>query len=348
MQYKEATVVEMARIQFQPSGREITSREGETVLAAALRKGLVLPYSCRSGSCGVCHARLIAGEIAPGGAASVEVLGASAWARDAILLCQAAARSSELVIEAKEIEALAGTEFCTLPARVLHLEPLSHDVTALTLGLMKGRGTLRFLAGQYVDLLLWDNRRRSYSIASPPHNTESVELHVRRVRGGRFSEHELSTIREQDLLHLTGPLGTFFLRDDPRPVIFVAGGPGFAPIAAMVEDLRMNKIRKSVKFYWGVRSRRDLYRLEQVGRWERELGLGFIPVLSKPDLDWEGRRGWVHEAILADYPDLSGVQVYTSGPPEMISAIRTSFPQHGLSEDMLYYDSFEPAVDTHK
>ena len=129
MQHKEATVVEMARIQFQPSGREITSRDGETVLAAALRKGLVLPYSCRSGSCGVCHARLIAGKIVPGGAASVEVLGASAWARDAILLCQAAARSSELVIEAKEVEALAGTEFCTLPARVLRLEPLSHFVS---------------------------------------------------------------------------------------------------------------------------------------------------------------------------------------------------------------------------
>ena len=333
----------MARIRFQPSGREVTSRDGETVLAAALRKGLVFPYSCRSGNCGICRARLISGEIAPG-AAPEEVLGIDARTRGAILLCQAVSRF-DLVIEAREIEALAGIEVCTLPCRVQSLEPLSHDVTAVTLGLLKGRGTLHFLAGQYVDLLLWDHRRRSYSIASPPGNTESIELHVRRVPGGRFSEHELSTLQEQDLLHVMGPLGTYFLRDDPRPAILVGGGTGLAPIVAMIEDLRVRGVRRPMKFYWGVRSRRDLYRRAQIGIWERELGVGFTPVLSRPDPDWEGRCGRVHEAVLADHPDLSGVQVYASGPPQMIAAIRESFPQHGLAGDALYYDSFDYAVD---
>lgn len=331
----------MTRIRFQPSGREVTSREGETVLAAALREGLVFPYSCRSGNCGICRARLVSGEISPG-AAPEEVLGTCA--RGAILLCQALARS-DLVIEAREIEAMAGFEVSTLACRVQRLEPLSHDVTAITLGLEKGRGTLHFLAGQHVDLLLWDNRRRSYSIASTPDHTESIELHVRRVPGGRFSEHELSAIQEQDLLHVMGPLGTFFLREDPRPAILVGGGTGFAPIAAMLDDLCVRGVRRPVKFYWGVRTRRDLYRHQQIAVWERELGAGFTPVLSRPDPDWEGRCGPVHEAVLADHPDLSQVQVYASGPPEMIAAIRTSFPQHGLAGDALYYDSFEYALD---
>lgn len=334
----------MAHIHFQPSGREITSKTGETVLDAALREGLVFPYSCRSGNCGICHARLISGEIAPG-AAPEGILGATACANGAILLCQAIAKSDELVIEAREIETLTGTEICTLPCRVLCMESLSHDVTALTLGLLQGRGTLDFLAGQYVDLLLWDNRRRSYSIASSPDNPESIELHVRRVPRGRFSEHELGALRAQDLLRLIGPLGTFFLRDDPRPAIFVAGDTGFAPVAAMVDDMCVRGVHRPVKFYWGVHSKRDLYRLEQIGRWEQVLGLGFTPVLSRPDPDWKGRSGQVHEAVLSDHEDLSKVQVYASGPPDMIAAIRTSFLRHGLPEDALYYESFEHTVD---
>ena len=334
----------MARIHFKPSGREISSRDGETVLAAALREGLVFPYSCRSGSCGICHARLVSGEVQPGTSPD-GVLDASALASGAILLCQAISSSDELVIEAHEIETLAETQVRTLPFRVTRLEALSHDVTAVTLGLLKGRGRLEFIAGQYVDLLLWDNSRRSYSIASTPDNTESIKLHVRRIPGGKFSDHELSTLKQQDVLRVMGPLGTFFMRDDLRPAICVAGGTGFAPVAAMIESLRIQGKRGPVEFYWGVRSRRDLYCLEQVSMWENEMGIRFTPVLSRPDLDWDGRSGWVHEAVLADYTDLSGLQVYASGPPEMIAAIRETFPEHGLAADALYYDSFEHAVD---
>lgn len=333
----------MKRVYFQPGGREITSRDGETVLSAALRQGLVFPHSCRSGSCDTCHARLVSGEIAPGATPRVEPASRTYESR-AILLCQAVPLS-DVVIEARELEAMAGMQVRTLSTRVLGLEPLTRDVTALTLGLAKGRGTLEFCAGQYVDLLLWDQRRRSYSIASSPADPEVIELHVRRVPGGRFSGQELPALKPRDVLPVMGPLGTFFLRDNPRPTIFVAANAGFAPVAAMMEDLRRRGTRRQMQLYWGVRSREDLYRQDQTGIWERDLGLEFSPVLSEPDPDWDGRRGLVHEAVLAEHSDLSGIQVYASGSSEMVAAVRTSFPRHGLQADALHCEPFVHAVD---
>ena len=333
----------MKRIYFQPGGREITSRDGETVLSAALRQGLVFPHSCRSGNCDTCRARLISGKIAPGAAPGVDA-NPHAGRSGAILLCQAVPLS-DVVIEAHELEAMAGMQVRTLSARVQALEPLSRDVTALTLGLAKGRGTLEFCAGQYVDLLLWDHRRRSYSIASSPADPEVIELHVKRVPGGRFSEEELHALKPGDVLPLMGPLGTFFLRDDPRPAIFVAAGTGFAPVAAMMEDLRRGGARKPIRFYWGVRSREDLYRQDQIRSWVRDLGIKFSPVLSEPDPDWDGRRGKVHEAVLSEHADLSGMQVYASGSSQMVAAVRAIFPRHGLCADALHCEPFSHAAD---
>ena len=325
----------MKRIYFQPGGREISSRDGETVLSAALRQGLVFPHSCRSGNCDTCRARLVSGKIAPGPHTAQS---------GAILLCQAVPLS-DVVIEARELEAMAGQQVRTLSARVLGVEPLARGVTALTLGLAKGRGTLRFCAGQYVDLLLWDHRRRSYSIASSPADPEVIELHVGRVPGGRFSEQELPALKPRDVLPVMGPLGTFFLRDDAPPVIFVAAGTGFAPVAAMMEDLRGRGMRRPMQLYWGVRSQADLYRLDQIGIWERDLGLEFSPVLSAPDPGWDGRCGRVHEAVLAEHADLSGMQVYASGPSDMVAAVRTSFSRHGLGADALHCEPFVHAQD---
>ena len=157
----------------------------------------------------------------------------------------------------------------------------------------------------------------------------------------------LNTLKKHDLLRLIGPLGTFYLREDTRPAILVGGGTGFAPLAAMIEDVSATNTSRQLKLYWGVRSRQDFYRLEQVHAWEQELGIEFTPVLSEPDSNWSSRCDWVHDAVLTDYPNLSGMQVYASGPPEMITAIRSSFPQHGLTDDALFYDSFEYAVDQH-
>lgn len=333
----------MRRVYFQPGGREITSRDGETVLSAALRQGLVFPHSCRSGNCDTCRARLISGKIAPGAAPVLQV--DSQTRRSAsILLCQAVPLS-DVVIEARELEAMAGMQVRTLSAKVLAQESLSRDVTALTLGLGKGRGTLEFCAGQYVDLLLWDHRRRSYSIASSPADPEVIELHVRQIPGGRFSEEELPALKPGGVLPLMGPLGTFFLRDDPRPVIFVAEGTGFAPVASMMEDLRRGGARRSIRFYWGVRAREDLYRQDQIGTWVRDLGIEFSPVLFEPDSGWDGRRGRVHEAVLAEHADLSGMQVYASGASQMVAAVRATFPRCGLCADALHCEPFEHAVD---
>ncbi|MCY3802943.1 MAG: FAD-binding oxidoreductase [Gammaproteobacteria bacterium] len=333
----------MKRVYFQPGGREITSRDGETVLSAALRQGLVFPHSCRSGNCDTCRARLISGKIALGAAPGVDA-NPHAGRSGAVLLCQAVPLS-DVVIEAHELEAMAGMQVRTLSARVQALEPLSRDVMALTLGLAKGRGTLEFCAGQYVDLLLWDHRRRSYSIASSPADPEVIELHVKRVPGGRFSEEELHALKPGDVLPLMGPLGTFFLRDDPRPAIFVAAGAGFAPVAAMMEDLRRGGARKPIRFYWGVRSREDLYLQDQIRDWVRDLGIEFSPVLSEPDPDWDGRRGKVHEAVLSEHADLSGMQVYASGSSQMVAAVRATFPRHGLCADALHCEPFSHAAD---
>ena len=333
----------MKRVYFQPGGREISSRDGETVLSAALRQGLVFPHSCRSGNCDTCHARLVCGEIAPGAAPRVAP-GSCTRESGAILLCQAVPLS-DVVIEAHELEAMAGMQVRMLSARVLGLEPLTRNVTALTLGLAKGRGTLEFCAGQYVDIQLWDQRWRSYSIASSPADPEAIELHVARVPGGQFSEQELHTLKPRDVLPIMGPLGTFFLRDDPRPTIFVATGAGFAPVAAMMEDLRRRGRRRQIRLYWGVRTREDLYREDQIGIWEQDLGLEFLPVLSEPDPDWDGRCGQVHEAVLAEHADLSGMQLYASGSSEMVAAVRASFPRHGLQADALHCEPFDHEVD---
>ena len=333
----------MKRVCFEPGGREITSRDGETVLSAALRQGLVFPHSCRSGNCDTCRARLVSGTIAPGAAPGVQA-DSRTRRSGAILLCQAVP-TSDVVIEAHELEAMAGMQVRTLSARVLALEPLGRDVTALVLGLAKGRGTLEFCAGQYVDLLLWDHRRRSYSIASSPADPEVIELHVRRIPGGRFSGEELPALKPGDVLPLMGPLGTFCLCEDPRPAIFVAEGTGFAPVAAMMEDLRRRGARRPLRLYWGVRGREDLYRQDRIGSWVRDLGIEFSPVLSEPGPDWDGRRGPVHEAVLAEHADLSGMQVYASGSPQMVAAVRATFPRHGLQADALHCEPFSHAVD---
>lgn len=336
----------MRRIRILPSGRTFDVRPGESILAAALRAGLNLPHSCRGGSCMACRARVLEGEVGYPAGRPAGLLPEDE-ARGFALLCRAEPLG-EVTIEAQEILATTDIRIRRLPCRVEDLRRLAHDVMRLELKLPAVE-PFRYLPGQYVDLLLADGRRRSFSMANPPDARNLLELHVRRVPGGEFSERVFTTLRPKDLLRLEGPLGGFFWREaDGRESILIAGGTGFAPLKAMLRQAFESGDERRIHLYWGARARRDLYELETVAAW---LGdhprLCFTPVLSEPASGdaWAGRTGLVHRAVLEDYPTLAGRDVYMSGPPDMIEAGGTEFAASGLEPDRLFFDSFDFAPD---
>jgi CDP-4-dehydro-6-deoxyglucose reductase, E3 len=329
-------------VRLHPGGERFEVQAQESVLAAGLRAGLHLPHSCRGGSCGACEAKVLAGELHyPSGLP----LGLTeAEARDGrALLCQARA-CSDLVLEARALAVPEEVRIRRLPCRVESRELLSHDVMRLVVKLPTLEPFV-FLAGQYVDFLLDDGRRRSYSMANPPHESERLELHMRRVAGGDFTRRVFDQLGERTLLRLEGPLGGFWLREEsPRPIVMIAGGTGFAPIKSMLRHLVHAGARRAVTFYWGVRRPRDLYEGALVAGWAEQYDwLSFIPVMSEalPGDQWQGRRGWVHDAVLEDHPTLAALDIYAAGPPSMIAAIQDRFPSHGLAQGRLFFDSFE-------
>ena len=332
------------RIRLEPSGQEFLAETNETVLAAALRQGHALAYSCRNGSCATCKSRLISGSV-DYGSYDEAALSTQEKANGKVLLCQAVPRS-DLVVEARELAAASHIPIRLLPARVAQLERAAEDVMIVRLKLAAGR-RLEFLAGQYIDILLKDNKRRSFSLANAPQHDEFLELHIRHVPNGFFTTQVFTSLKERDLLRFQGPLGTFFLRaESDRPIILVAGGTGFAPVKSIIEDALARGDSRPMHLYWGVRARGDLYRHALAESWQASHpGFRYTPVLSEPAAEdqWSGRRGWVHEAVVADHPDLSGAEVYASGPPAMIHALQKAVREHGLPDDQLYYDSFEYA-----
>jgi CDP-4-dehydro-6-deoxyglucose reductase len=331
-------------VRLQPGGERFEVEDAETVLAAGLRAGLHLPHSCRGGSCGACEAKILSGRVSYPHGPPLGLM-PEAVTEGRALLCQARA-DSDLVLEARALAVPAEVRIRRLPCRVESKRLLAADVMELALKLPAIEPFV-FLAGQYVDILLDDGRRRSFSMANPPHDAERLELHVRRVPDGDFTARVFDDLPERSLLRLEGPLGGFFLREDSdRPALFVAGGTGFAPLKAMLRHLTEFGTKRPVHLYWGARSRRDLYEAGLLDRWVREQAwLAWTPVLSEPDADWEGRRGLVHEAVLADYPELKWHDVYAAGPPPMVSAIQDSFPARGLPPGRLYFDSFEFGPD---
>lgn len=319
----------------------------ENILEAGLRAGLPLPYGCRGGSCGACRATLLSGSVSypetPTALSDVE------RAAGQVLLCQARAAGDLTVKINTETEALAsgGQAVRTLPARVINLHRLAPDVMRLYLKLPPTE-QLRYRAGQYIDILLRNGQRRSFSLANPPHADAYLELHVRHLFGGAFSSFVFDGMQEKAILRIEGPLGGFYLRrDSQRPLLMLAGGTGFAPIKAILEDAFHDGFHRPVHFYWGARSRRDLYQNDLPEGWaEQQPTLRYTPVLSAPAAadDWQGRTGFVHAAAAADYPNLSQHQVYMAGPPAMIEAAKAAFFAQGLDPQQLFYDSFELAV----
>lgn len=334
-------------ITVQPSLHVFTAETDETVLDAALRQGLLMPYGCRTGACGACRGKVLSGQVDHGQAQPFVLSNADRAAGYALFCCATA--QSDLSIECREIRSSQELPVKNLPAKVHKLARLAPDVMLIELKL-PATERLQFLAGQYIEILLKDGRRRAFSLANAPHDDAFLQLHVRLVPGGQFTGHVFAGMKEKDLLRFSGPHGSFFLREESvKPIVMVASGTGFAPLKAMVEHAVSEKMPRPISLYWGGRCREDLYLLELAERWTRELpSFRFVPVLSEAtEADaWTGRTGFVHTAVMQDYPDLSGFQVYACGAPVMVAAARRDFSGLcRLPENEFFSDSFEFAAD---
>jgi CDP-4-dehydro-6-deoxyglucose reductase len=345
-------------VTVRPSDRTFAVEGDETVLAAALRQGIGLPYGCKNGACGTCRCRLLEGQLVHGPHAR-SALSPEDEAKGLALIC-CSRPQSDVVIEARELTGFGDIPIRRMPARIARIELAAPDVAIVSLQLPAAE-RLQYLAGQYMEFILRDGTRRSYSIATPPHADEQLQFHVRHMPGGAFSDKLFGIgpqpIKERDLLRVEGPLGTFFLREDnPRPIILVAGGTGFAPIKSLAEHIfaeginreDSGKLLRPVTLYWGARARQDLYLPDPPTRWAGEQpNFRYIPVLSeaRPEDAWSGREGFVHRAVLEDFPDLAGFQVYACGAPVMIDAARRDFATAGLPEDQFFADAFTSQAD---
>jgi CDP-4-dehydro-6-deoxyglucose reductase len=330
------------RITVEPSGHQFEVEPGNTLLRAALEAGIHLPYGCRNGACGACKGRVVSGQV-DRGLYTEGALTEAELARGYALFC-CARPQSDLVIESREVGAVRDIPVKTLPCRVQKLARLAPDVMLLHLKLPANE-RLQFLAGQYIDILLKDGRRRSFSIANAPEADDCLELHVRRVPGGHFTTLVFEAMKDRDILRLEGPHGDFFLREDSaKSVILLAGGTGFAPIKSLVEHVRQQKSARPMALYWGARYRAGLYLHELAEGWTAgQAGFRYVPVLSEPSAAdaWQGRTGLVHRAVMADFPDLSGHRVYACGAPAMIDAARRDLTgQCGLKNEDFFADAF--------
>jgi CDP-4-dehydro-6-deoxyglucose reductase, E3 len=326
------------KVTLQPSGHSFEVPEGKNVLQAGLDAGRMLPYSCRAGVCRTCRGTIKEGNV-DYGMVHETYLPESDKAKGYALLCQAKPLS-DLVVEVREVQ---GVRPRIIPCRVERLEKPAPDVAVIGLRLPMNEN-FRFLAGQYIDFLLKEGKRRSYSLATRPDpaGVTALEIHVRHTPGGVFTDHVFGKLKVRDLLRFEGPLGSFYLREDSeKPIVMVASGTGFAPLKAICEHAREKKIARPVTLYWGCRLKRDLYQLEVAQSWPH---VKFIPVLS--DEPWEGRTGFVHRAVMEDFPDLSGHQVYACGAPIVVESARRDFSaQCKLPADEFFADSFLTEAD---
>jgi CDP-4-dehydro-6-deoxyglucose reductase len=337
-------------VKVEPSGRTFSANEGETLLAAAIRQGIGLPYGCKDGACGSCKCKKLEGTVAHGNHQS-KALSAAEEENGLILAC-CAVPHSDVVLESRQVSDEGAFPVRKMPARVSSLSKASHDVMLMTLQLPANE-VFKYHAGQYVEFILRDASRRSYSMANAPHtqaDKPGLELHIRHMPGGKFTDQVFSTLKEKDILRIEGPYGSFFLREESaKPLILLASGTGFAPIKALIEHMQMKNITRPATLYWGGRRPADLYMSQWIAARCAEMpSLRYVPVVSHALAEdaWTGRTGFVHQAVLQDFPDLSGHQVYACGAPIVIdSAKRDYTAQAGLPDEEFFADSFTTEAD---
>lgn len=336
------------KVHIETAARDFTVAAGESIIDAAVRHGVLLPYGCRNGVCGACKGRVVAGQV-DYGTYSVYALNEQEKVAGLALFCQARPLT-DITIEPRNATA-AGQDMAMkrLPCRVEKKELLAPDVMRLYLKLPNTE-RLQYMAGQYINIILRDGRRRSFSMAGMSTSQPGlVELHIAKVAGGEFTGHVFNGMKEKDILRIEGPLGDFTLRKDSmRPIIFLAAGTGFAPVKAIIEEALAQGIQRPMHLYWGATTRTGLYLESVVRRWMGDAeNLGYVPVLSRPAQEdhWQGKRGYVHDAAVADFPDLRDFEVYASGAPAMINAARQTCLAHGLPLEHFYFDAFEFSGD---
>ena len=343
------------QITLHPGPARVSARAGETLLEAGLRAGLALPYNCRAGGCGLCTCTVLNGQVDPG-PYQPAALTQAMRARGQVLMCCAVALD-DVELEVEGVTSLAAADAASSPpqrwqAHVTRMDRLSPTLMRLHLTLPAG-AHLAFTAGQYINIVLDDGATRAFSFANAPRHADApspdgevIELHVRLIPGGRFTTHVFERMALGDSIEFEGPIGRFALSTSERPILFVAGATGFAPIKSIVEDAFLRGEKRPMQLYWGLRTADDLYLLDVITAWAREHdNFTFVPVLSEAnDQPWPGRRGLVHEAMLADHPDLSGFEVYACGSVKMVEAAVPDFLSHGLAEQFCFSDAFTPSA----
>jgi CDP-4-dehydro-6-deoxyglucose reductase len=342
------------QITLKTSGKTFTANSDETVLEAALKQGINLPYGCKNGACGSCKGKIESGQVTHGDHNEKALSAEEAFNGSALFCC--AKPQSDLVINVREVEGAGDIAVKKIPCRVHSLERVTDDVVIVKLQL-PATEKFQFLAGQYIEFLLKD-KRRAYSLASAPHEEGPIELHIRHMPGGSFTDFVFGNsesgtmMKEKDILRFEGPLGSFILRESDKPIIFVASGTGFAPVKGMVEHIRHQGIKRPIKLYWGGRRPKDFYKHDLCLSWAKEIpNFEYIPVASDalPEDNWTGRTGFVHQAAMADNPDMSGYQVYACGAPIVVESAKNDFvAKCQLPEDEFYSDAFTSAADLAK
>ena len=341
-------------ITVEPSGRSFQAEAGEPMLTAGIRQGIGLPYGCKDGACGSCKVKKLSGQVTLGPHQD-KALSAQEEADGYVLTCCGVA-TSDVVLESRQVTHAGAFPIKKMPARVALLERLSHDVMRVRLQL-PANDIIQYHAGQYVEFILRDGSRRSYSMANAPHTliesgSPMVDLHIRHMPGGKFTDHVFGAMKEKEILRIEGPFGGFYLREDSdKPIVLLASGTGFAPIKAIIEHLRHKGITRPTHFYWGGRRPADLY----LDDWVREQAahmpqLHYVPVVSdaQPEDAWNGRTGFVHQAVLDDFADLSGHQVYACGAPIVVDSARSAYTtQRSLPLEEFYADAFTSEADKH-
>lgn len=336
-------------ITVQPSGRTFQADATETLLTAGIRQGIGLPYGCKDGACGSCKCKLVSGRVTHGPHQAKALSEAEETAGYVLTCCGTA--QSDVVLESRQVTEAGGFAVKKMPVRVSSLERVSHDVMVVRLQL-PAADAFQYRAGQYVEFLLRDGDRRSYSMANAPHTQAAgpqMELHIRHMPGGKFTDQVFGTMKEKDILRVEGPYGSFYLREDSdKPIVLLASGTGFAPIKAILEHMAHQGIQRPTTLYWGGRRPADLYQASWIEAQQGVMAnLRYVPVISDalPEDGWTGRTGFVHSAVLQDLPDLSGHEVYACGAPIVIESARRDYLAAGLPEEAFFADSFTSAKD---
>lgn len=339
-------------ITLKPAERSFTVERDEAILPAAIRQGIGLPYGCRDGACGSCKSRLLEGRVIHG-AHQLKALSAAEEEAGFILTC-CATPQTDCTVEARSVPGAGEHPVLKMPTRVMAIERAAPDVAVLKLQLPANQN-LQYRAGQYVEFILRDGARRSYSMANAPDQLGSppaIELHVRHMPGGKFTDHVFGAMKEKEILRMEGPFGSFFLREDgDKPIVLLASGTGFAPIKAILQQMQTKGITRPTVLYWGCRRKADLYQHDWCVEAAKTMpNLTYVPVLSEPTAEdaWTGRTGFVHQAVMTDLPDLSRHQVYACGAPVMVESAQRDFVARcNLPAEEFYADSFTSEADKH-